>query len=172
MNQAFESAFSLTVIGQEGGFVLSTLKHDSGGMTYAGISRNNFPEWGGWALIDAGDTGSNYLHQLAKDFYLGFAWSRLSLDQLPQRIAALVFDFAVNSGRTVAVQRLQRLLLVKDDGVMGIKTVIAVRASDPTRLALRYLAARLDFLNDLSAWAYFGKGWSQRIVNLMNFAAE
>lgn len=172
MTLSFEKAFTLTVLGQEGGFVLSTLQHDSGGQTYAGISRNNFPNWEGWVLIDAGDVSSARLHELVKIFYWNFAWARLNLEQLPPRIAALVFDFAVNSGRTVAAKKLQRLLLVRDDGVIGAKTVVAARSASSIQLATRYLADRLDYLNDLRAWQYFSKGWTQRIVNLMYFAAE
>jgi len=34
----------------EGGY--SNVEGDTGGETYRGISRNNFPNWKGWAIVD------------------------------------------------------------------------------------------------------------------------
>lgn len=170
MTPAFESAFRFTVIGQEGGFVLSTLKFDSGGQTYAGISRVNFPEWAGWKLIDAGDTKSDQLHDLVYSFYWSSFWQRMGLERLPSRIATLVFDFAVNSGRDIAAKKLQQVLRVTVDGDIGPQTSLAAYRAD-WRAPVIYLNRRLDYLNDLKAWDNFGRGWSQRIVNLFDFAA-
>lgn len=172
MSTAYLAAFNLTVLGQEGGFVLSTLRGDRGGQTYAGISRVNFPEWAGWRRIDAGDRQSNYLKELVYEFYYGFAWQRMSLGLLPRRTAALVFDFAVNSGRTIAALRLQKWLGVTADGNIGPKTIAATSAADPLCLSMHYMAERLDYLNDLKAWDTFSEGWSQRVVRLLHYAAE
>lgn len=167
---SFQSAFRLTVLGQEGGFVLSTLKHDRGGQTYAGISRVNFPTWAGWALIDAGDTTSDHLHDLVYEFYFAFAWQRMQLEALPSRLGALVFDFAVNSGREVAARKLQAVLGVEVDGKIGTQTSIAAHRAD-WRAPVLYLNRRLDYLNDLKAFDDFGRGWTQRVVNLFDYAA-
>lgn len=47
--EAFEKAY-LEMLPQEGGYVHDPA--DSGGETYKGVSRNNFPKWPGWPLID------------------------------------------------------------------------------------------------------------------------
>lgn len=171
MTASFDRAFEFTVMSQEGGFVLSTLKGEKS-ETYAGIYRHMQPSWPGWVLIDRGDAGSSYIHELVKTFYQTRFWDRLRLDQLPPRLAALVFDFAVNSGNAVAVKKLQQVLMVLDDGEIGPKTVLAASKGVQLQIAIRYLAKRLDYINDLSAWKDFGKGWSQRIVNLMNHCSE
>lgn len=48
--EAFEKAFP-EMIGHEGGY--ANVSGDTGGETYKGISRNNFPNWEGWPMIDA-----------------------------------------------------------------------------------------------------------------------
>jgi len=62
---------------------------------------------------------------------------------LPRRLAIAVFDAAVNCGPRVAVALLQRALGLKEDGIVGPKTVAAA-TRDPEALA-RYGAARARF---------------------------
>ena len=45
----FNQAFDITM-GHEGGYANNKL--DTGGETYRGVSRNNWPDWEGWRLID------------------------------------------------------------------------------------------------------------------------
>ncbi len=47
--EGFEKAFP-AMIAHEGGYVNDPV--DSGGETYKGVSRNNWPKWGGWKIID------------------------------------------------------------------------------------------------------------------------
>lgn len=53
MKAEFLTAFE-RMIRNEGGYVLHTVADDKGGMTYAGIARNRWPNWAGWSVIDAG----------------------------------------------------------------------------------------------------------------------
>lgn len=168
---AFDEAYRFT-LQQEGGFVLSTLQHDRGGMTYAGISRVMQPQWPGWALIDAGKDAPDAMQDLVRQFYFARFWQRMGLENVPARLAVLAFDFGVNSGNQVAIKRLQRIAMVQDDGELGPKTVAAIRAADPNKLAIRYVAARIDYLDDLDTWSSFGRGWMHRIINLMNYLAQ
>ena len=48
-SKAFEEAFP-EMIKHEGGY--ANVVGDSGGETYKGVSRNNFPNWEGWKIID------------------------------------------------------------------------------------------------------------------------
>lgn len=171
MTQSFDTAFAFTHE-QEGGFVLSTLKGDAGGQTYAGIARNMQKDWDGWARIDQGDTTSTVLHNMVINFYFKRFWVRMNLEQLPQPLATLAYDWAVNSGNILAIKKLQHLLNVKEDGVLGSTSAGAARSMPADKLNMRYLAARLDFLNDLNAWPNFGKGWTQRVVDLLNFSSQ
>lgn len=174
MTPAFESAYQFThraENGSDGAFILSTLPGEKA-MTYAGIYRAMQPDWEGWRLIDAGDTVSAELKGMVKRFYLNRFWLRMNLEQLPSPLSALVFDFGVNSGSVTAVQRLQRILQVKEDGVIGAKTAAMARGLPADKLNMRYIAVRLDYLNDLKTWKTFSVGWSQRIAEILNFAAQ
>lgn len=170
MTPAFERAYAFTH-GQEGGYALAWLPGEKS-ETYAGIYRHANPKWPGWALIDAGDTTSDRLKALVVQFYFNEFWVRFNCEQLPFPLSALVYDFAVNSGGPVAIKHLQGLLPVTVDGLLGARTAAAARGMDACKLNMRYIAARLDYLNDLSSWKSFGRGWSQRTVELLRLAAE
>ncbi len=105
---------------------------DRGGETWKGISRKNFPEWGGWAIIDGvvekelGDKelnktitkaidkklkASKELETLVQDFYKAEFWDRLMLDLIEsQAIADELFDTAINTGLNTAARHLQHAL--------------------------------------------------------------
>lgn len=172
----FLKAFDFTMSPPaEGGFVLSTLKHDTGGQTYAGISREKQPQWSGWALIDAGDTTSDALKQMVQTFYYGRFWVRPNFEVLPQPIGLLAFDFAVNSGDVTAVKKLQLCIGFSGDqvdGRLGAATAARISTRDIKSLSLLYIMARLDYLDSLDAWAYFSKGWSNRIVSIGRAVAQ
>ena len=77
----------------------------------------------------------------------------------------VVFDGAVNSGVVQSVRWLQRAVGAKSDGVIGPRTLEAVRALHGARVTSRYNGHRLQFMAGLSDWGYFGKGWATRIAN-------
>jgi lysozyme family protein len=92
----------------EGGWNLTP--GDRGGETFNGISRNNFPKWAGWAIIDNykklyPDTFKEYLVKDGQlnDLYLSFYrtnfWNVMMGDQLvSQNIADSIYDSAINMG--------------------------------------------------------------------------
>jgi lysozyme family protein len=174
MTQAFERAFAFTHAQENGGpdkWILSTLK-DEDAQTFSGIYRKMHPEWGGWVLIDKGDTSSDQLKGMVKDFFFDRFWKRTGLEQLPFPLSGLVYDFSVNSGETTAIKKLQRLIMVKEDGIIGGNTAAMARGLPNDKLNMRYIAARLDYLNDLKGWKINSGGWSQRIADILNFAAQ
>lgn len=137
----FSTAYTATM-SHEGRYVDNP--NDRGGATWKGVSRNNFPRWSGWSIIDSCKRQQGFpanlrdnaqLEQLVRAFYKMEFWSRLSLDQVvDQRIANEMFDTAVNCGVGVAGNFLQRALNIlnrsgKDyanltvDGQVGPKTV-------------------------------------------------
>ncbi|HJU45748.1 MAG TPA: glycosyl hydrolase 108 family protein [Chitinophagaceae bacterium] len=99
---------------------------DTGGETYKGISRRNFPGWGGWQHIDtikaAGKNKASLdellesqpaLQEMVLAFYKKEFWDVLNLDNFrDQRIATEVFDTGVNMGTYIAAVFLQKTLNV------------------------------------------------------------
>lgn len=92
-------------------------------------------------------------------------WNEVRADDVPAEVRFDLFDTCYHSGPVQATKFLQRGLRVTADGVLGPKTLAAVRAfPNGFQLLCRFNGARLDFLNDLPNWKSFHRGWSQRIA--------
>ncbi len=154
----FDQAFD-TLIKHEGGF--SDHPADPGGKTRFGITEAVAREVG-----YRGDMRELPI-DLAKRIYKARYWDAVRAEELPEAIRYAVFDAAVNSGPRQAIRWLQRAVGVEDDGVIGPKTLAAVRAADPERLLRLFLSQRLRFMTGLPNWPAFGRGWARRIADLM-----
>ena len=88
----------------EGGF--ANIPGDSGGMTYCGISYNNYPKWKGWAIVElhlplqqGQFIPDPNMEELVEDFYKETFWDPIGGDALePQELCDQVYDTAVNMG--------------------------------------------------------------------------
>lgn len=119
----FDLAFEKT-LELEGGYKLHTVEGDRGGMTYAGISRNNWPEWPGWGMIDDGKINARELVSFVQLFYKVQFWDKICGDQIAfQGVADVIYDFAVNAGLRTAVKTAQRIVGAMPDGVVGQNTI-------------------------------------------------
>src|SRR5579872_5238571 len=115
----FEVSYKLTLQIEQG---YANDPADTGGETYAGISRKNNPNWIGWKTIDqykaahSGDLdaalkANSYLQQSIKQFYLTNYWNVNRLSEVAdQRIANELYDIGVNMGTGIAAEFLQRAL--------------------------------------------------------------
>lgn len=141
----FEQAIPLT-LHYEGGY--SNSKLDSGGETFAGISRVYNPAWKGWTFVDtykathglanisADLLSSTDVMGLVREFYKANYWDSLRLGEIKdQQLAFNVFDTGVNMGTGRAAQFLQQA--VNDtsnraglvvDGKVGSDTLRAVNS--------------------------------------------
>ena len=82
----FEPCFK-KVIGIEGGFYLHTIEGDTGGMTYAGIARNKWPDWEGWDKIDVKEFDSE-LTALVRVFFKQNFWDKIMGDDIGAQVVA------------------------------------------------------------------------------------
>lgn len=90
-------------------------------------------------------------------------WDVYQCDQFDARVAFQVFDAAYNGGRPA--QWLQQAAGVAADGVIGAKTIAAVRAADPMKIIMRFDAYRLKYMKDCRIWSDVSRGWADRIAN-------
>lgn len=118
-NTTFERACS-KVLNLEG--VYSNDLNDTGGETAFGISRNNFPDWEGWKVVDnlkkIHGTGQNFitamnlndeLNTLVKQWYKQEFWNPFQLDNIREpSLAFEIFDQSVNLGRKQTTLFIQR----------------------------------------------------------------
>lgn len=152
----FDEAFKI-VIGHEGGYV--NHPSDPGGETKFGVCKRAYPN----------EDIKNLTLERAKAIYRRDFWDVIHADEIPKHVRFAVFDAAVNSGVKQAVKWLQRTVGVVDDGAIGHKTLSAITAMDPYKLAAVFNGQRLKFMADLKTWDTFGKGWARRVAeNLIN----
>jgi lysozyme family protein len=174
----FNEAEHLTGI-NEGGY--SNNQSDHGGETYAGISRNNWPNWQGWYHIDSikniHGTDDGTINQWAKQdlilqslvysFYKTNFWDVNKLDQLnDQQLADSCYDFGVNSGTIKAAKMIQEASNVISDSIIGQKTIVAINTSKQPDLYNRYNSLREEFYRKLATHphqAQFLNSWLSRL---------
>lgn len=77
--------------------------------TKYGISAKSYPN------LDI----KNLTKDKATELYKKDYWNKAKIDLLPSKIRLQYFDTAVNSGISTATKLLQRVLGVKDDGIIG-----------------------------------------------------
>lgn len=182
--------FTKVIEKNEGGYCWD--KNDSGGETYAGISRKNWPNWAGWQIVDAvkeqrGGLKLNefiqdeQLDQLIAEFYEENFYKKLQIAYIVEPLLALhVFDMGVNSGVANAAKMLQRLineLTTKDplsvDGKIGPKTIQKVNSyNQQAHLADLYCIERREYYEEISKKgqnAKFLDGWFKRITNTTKY---
>lgn len=127
---------------------------DAGGATNKGVTiatwRNVGYDKDGDNDIDVKDlkllTDTDVKNRVLKPHY----WDRWKADQIQsQKVANILVDWVWGSGKHGIVIP-QRLLGVKDDGIVGSKTLSAVNFADPDQLFEAIFQARVDFFNDIT----------------------
>lgn len=155
----FDEAFDL-LLKHEGGF--SNHAADPGGATRWGITETVARQHG-----YSGDMRDYPLAEAKKVYRVAY-WDTLRLNEVRSEVRFDLFDAGVNSGVSTTTRWAQRILSVKDDGVMGPVTIQALATANPALFRARFNGARLKFMSGLRQWDSFSKGWAARIAdNLM-----
>lgn len=160
----FDAALEKT-LGFEGG--VSNHAADRGGLTNRGITQAAYDAWRAAhgqqprPVVEATDAEVRTIY---RDDY----WLAAKCDQLPDALAEVVFDMAVNSGPRAAVKALQRSLDVPDDGICGPLTISAAHAAGPYA-ALAFLKQRAALYRDIvkkdNTQIVFLAGWINRLLD-------
>lgn len=189
----FKQALAFT-LRQEGGYANDP--EDSGGETWRGISRKNWPHWDGWQIIDntksmMNDFNRDYMFRMlavseelqdrVKRFYRTNFWG-LNYDAIQnQTIATKLFDWGVNMGVSSAVECLQRAVgdcgvMLDVDGILGHVTVKAANLIHAYELMPYFIAAvkahYRKVVEDNPKDVKFLKGWLIRADKLPAHSAE
>ena len=102
----------------------------------------------------------------ASKIYKEKYWDLQHCEMMPGGLDFAMFDYGVNSGIGRSQKALQKILKVEQDGIIGQKTLTAMRMQD-TQFMIRALCAeRLRFVKGLRTWPVFGKGWARRIAGV------
>lgn len=143
----------------EGGY--SDHPSDPGGPTKFGITLTVYRQY-----VKPDATAADIKTMKAEEaeaIYRARYWDAQRCDELPAGVDYALFDYGVNSGNGRAKKVLQRIVGVKDDGVLGPITMAAVAARDPKDIIVEICDERLRFLRPLKTWNVFGKGWTRRV---------
>ena len=158
MKENWDACFDM-VIKNEGGFV--DHPKDPGGMTNLGVTRS---AWEAYLKKKVTEADMRALTPAAvKPFYKALYWDRIRGDELPPGVDYAAYDFAVNSGPHRAAQYLQEIAGVTIDGMIGPKSLEAIKACDPEQTSDAICDMRLDFLKKLPTFSTFGRGWTDRV---------
>jgi lysozyme family protein len=158
----FDIAFA-TIAGVEGGYSDRDKAADPGGATKYGITEAVARAWG--YKGDMRDLPLETAKAIAKAWY----WDKYQCDQFDPRIAYQVFDTAYNGG--FPVKWLQECVGAVPDGVIGAKTIAAVRAADVWKVIALFNAKRLRYMVSLNNWPQNAGGWARRVADNMTRAA-
>lgn len=171
MSAWFETVFE-RVIGHEGAFqdhpgdrgnwttgVVG--KGDLKGTKY-GISAASYPE----------EDIKNLSYDQAKLIYFVDWWEKMGMRWWPEAVSYQMFDAAINHGVVNANKMLQRAIHVRDDGVIGPKTLAKLREVNLNDLVMLFLAERLEFFTNIGTFQDYGKGWCRRIAKNLRYAAQ
>ena len=157
----FNRALTLT-LGFEGGYSDHPL--DPGGATNLGITQATLSRHRGKPVSKSEVMALR--RDEAADIYRKSYWNAVRGDDLPSGVDLVLFDFGVNSGPARAVKALQASLRLKQDGAMSDETLAAAAKREPGPLIRDLSARRLGFLQKLSSFGTFGRGWSRRVAGI------
>lgn len=144
----------------EGGY--SNDPHDRGGPTKYGITIWNYREYFKKPKATAADVKTLTLDQAFEIYRKGY-WDPVHADDLPFGVDYFTFDCAIHSGPGAAIRWLQRAVGVVPDGVIGPKTLEAVRSDHPLDIVAKMESLRRMRLRSLPSWRYYSRGWTNRI---------
>ena len=168
--------FAGKLLQEEGGYVNNPL--DKGDPTKYGVTLLVWKERGhdkdGDGDIDAEDIKlltEEDACEVAKKIF----WDYFQADKINnQSVAAFIVDWGYNSGRKTVAKKLQQVLHIEDDGIVGDGTLNAINNADQHSLFDRLKTSRHEFIENIIErkpdQIVFYKNWFNRI-NSFRFIA-
>lgn len=161
--------FAPLLLDSEGGFVDDP--DDRGGATNRGITLETFEGWcrkHGYPRPTTDRLKAMSVEtwaRITKELF----WDKVGGDDIiNQRVANLICDWAFNSGVGI-ITRVQVLVGVKADGIVGRETLRAINAEDPDRLASDLKRLRTAYYHTIARHRNnrkYLRGWLNRLDRL------
>lgn len=149
----------------EGGW--SDDPRDPGGATMYGIIQVEYNAWRRLHGLIQQSVRKIAMPEVEEIYALQYA-SPLHFSELPSGVDYCVFDYGVNSGVSRSAKELQRVVKTTVDGFIGINTLAATRNANAIVVINSICNRRLAFLQSLSTFSAFGKGWTARVARVRN----
>lgn len=151
----FEDAVEI-ILYHEGGYVNDP--NDPGGETNFGISKRAHPN------VDI----KNLTKEEAIAIYRKHYWEKMNCDALPSLLRLPAFDCAVNQGVSRASKWLQEAAGVKQDGIIGPQTLLALHGPPIAAILPRFNSSRLNAYLSNENFGRFGRGWMKRYSDIVH----
>ena len=152
------------ILSWEGGF--SNNPNDSGGATMKGITLRTFQSVYGndKTVSDLKRITDEQWQHIFKKYY----WDKWKADEIEcQAVANILVDWIWMSGIT-SIKSIQRALKLKDDGIVGPKTLSLINSMHPYKMFLIILEERRKYIEKISKGKnkVFKKGWLNRLNSI------
>lgn len=158
---SFENALAKT-LGFEGG--VSDHPLDRGGLTKWGVTQRAYDLYRNrhsQRVRPVTEMDDAEMRELYREDY----WQPIQGDALPERLAEMVFDMAVNSGVSAAKRTLQRAVGAHVDGVIGPQTIAAAQLCSPIVFLKARAAHFRDVVRNDPGQVEFLHGWINRLLD-------
>lgn len=152
------------VFDKQGNVIFEDDKDDPGGVTKYGVDQRSHP------TLDI----KNLTRDQALQIYYDSYWLAVKADKLPFKIAAVVANIGVNTGKGNASHWLQNALKINADGIIGPKTIEAANKADVADICDRLLNHLEGFYKSIATGKKqkFLKGWLNRTTALRTFISK
>lgn len=156
---------------KEGGFVNDP--HDAGGATNMGVTLETFTHYCQSKGLPRPSVQQlrNLSEVQWQDIMRTRYWDVIQGDRISsQSVALALMDWAVHSGPRTPIKKVQAILGVKADGIVGPVTLSAINSYSPLPLFGQIQLARRKFLGSLvvsrPANSKFLEGWLNRVASI------
>lgn len=137
---------------------------DPGGATSWGMT---YGTWKAWQAIHGQPADLTiFMHATRESFlpiFQAWFWNAMQADNLPIGVSLSVFDDAIVAGAHSAAVRLQAVVQVRQDGMVGPLTINACRKMPAGATIAGLAAARHRYYDNLPNAPTFARGWDHRI---------
>lgn len=163
------------VLRMEGGY--SNDPHDPGGPTNKGITLEVFARWIGERVEERSRARlvarlRRIPDQMVEEIYYTRYWLPAGCAAMPDWLATMHFDTAVNHGVGTAIRLLQGAVGAGIDGEIGSETRGRIAASDALVTLVRYAELRRERYRQLHHFWRFGRGWLRRVDATLELAGK
>lgn len=173
MKTNFDKSLDL-VLKHEGGFTAderdrgNRLPDGRKGSTMMGVTQANWENYIGRTVTHAEMKALTRAD--VAPFYKTRYWDVVKGDELPSGVDYLAFDFAVNAGPGRSIRFLQTALGTTPDGIIGPKTMAAIKAADGKALSKKFSEVKETWYKTLNDFPIFGRGWLRRVKEAQEVA--
>jgi lysozyme family protein len=151
------------ILVNEGGATVTNNPNDAGGRTQYGISEKDNPAAWADGVVTEEEAREIYL----KKYLVSPGFDKIESIQLRTQLV----DYGVNSGPAVAIMKLQGILGVAVDGVLGPDTLAALEKLDSGRVNNLLAAARIKMIGKIvtknPTQLQFLNGWLNRATEFI-----